>query len=171
MSKYRRLVLMCFIALSCVGCDQATKALARQTLVPHTPIVLLNGIVELVYSENLGAFLGLGARLPVSARFVFGVLFSTLLLIFTIVFAFQASQITMPQLISLSFLIGGGIGNLIDRISNAGAVTDFIVLSLGPLHTGIFNVADVAITFGALASMLLYILQPTTFAKETDENL
>jgi len=59
-------------------------------------------------------------------------------------------QITMAQLISLACLIGGGIGNLIDRIWNNGAVTDFMMFGLGPLHTGILNIADIAVTFGAL---------------------
>jgi signal peptidase II len=45
---------------------------------------------------------------------------------------------------------GGGIGNLIDRLTRGGRVTDFLFMELGPLHTGVFNVADMAITGGVI---------------------
>jgi signal peptidase II len=48
----------------------------------------------------------------------------------------------------MSFLTGGGLGNLIDRVFNAGAVTDFVVVGVGPLRTGVFNWADVLIMAG-----------------------
>ena len=49
----------------------------------------------------------------------------------------------------LILAVGGGMGNLIDRIAH-GAVVDFVSLGIGPLRTGIFNLADVAITIGLL---------------------
>ena len=57
--------------------------------------------------------------------------------------------------IAVSFILAGGIGNLIDRVSNHGLVTDFINLGIGPLRTGIFNVADVAVMFGGLTAVIL----------------
>ena len=53
--------------------------------------------------------------------------------------------------VSFVFILYGGIGNLIDRICNNGLVTDFINFGIGPIRTGIFNVADMAITSGAIA--------------------
>jgi signal peptidase II len=50
--------------------------------------------------------------------------------------------------------VGGGIGNLIDRALHQGAVVDFMNVGLGNLRTGIFNVADVALTGGAIALAL-----------------
>ena len=52
--------------------------------------------------------------------------------------------------VAIAFIIGGGVGNLIDRFRLGGRVTDFIYLQAGVLHTGVFNVADMAITFGVL---------------------
>src|SRR2546430_17332459 len=52
--------------------------------------------------------------------------------------------------LALAFIIGGGVGNLIDRILFNGRVTDFIYLQARPLHTGVFNMAGIAITFGVL---------------------
>lgn len=57
-------------------------------------------------------------------------------------------------IIGLSHIIGGGIGNLIDRIFNSGAVIDFMNIGINDLRTGIFNIADVAITAGIV--MLIF---------------
>ena len=46
------------------------------------------------------------------------------------------------------------MGNLIDRVVNNGLVIDFINLGVGPVRTGIFNVADIGVTFGAIAPMV-----------------
>jgi signal peptidase II len=54
------------------------------------------------------------------------------------------------QFIACVGILAGGLGNLIDRVTNHGQVTDFLNLGIGSLRTGIFNVADVAITGGAL---------------------
>jgi len=59
-------------------------------------------------------------------------------------------------------IIGGGIGNLIDRIMRDGRVTDFIYLEAGPLHTGIFNVADMAITIGVMWLLVSSLLPRAT---------
>jgi len=154
-TKWRRYTLILVIVVCCVGCDQATKAVARETLPDRPPVSLLGGIIHLEHAENLGAFLSLGARLPEQLRFLLGVVFSGAMLVVALVFAMRAQDISQPQLICLAFFIGGGIGNLIDRIWNNGAVTDFVMFGIGPLHTGILNLADVAITFSAVAFMLL----------------
>jgi len=59
-------------------------------------------------------------------------------------------------IVALSLVVGGGIGNLIDRIFNQCCVVDFMNLGIGSLQTGIFNVADVVITFGVI--WFLFIL-------------
>jgi signal peptidase II len=51
---------------------------------------------------------------------------------------------------AVALLFAGGVGNLIDRITSGGSVVDFINLGIGSVRTGIFNVADVAITVGVL---------------------
>jgi len=49
------------------------------------------------------------------------------------------------------------MGNLIDRVWNNGLVTDFINVGIGPVRTGVFNVADLAVTFGAIAVGYLFL--------------
>jgi signal peptidase II len=58
--------------------------------------------------------------------------------------------------LAIVLFLAGGIGNMIDRVAQEGLVTDFLVLSLGPLHTGVFNMADVAITTGGILFALVY---------------
>ena len=65
---------------------------------------------------------------------------------------------------SLALILAGGLGNQIDRLLFQGGVTDFLFLTLGPLHTGIFNVADMAIMAGALLLLLDLQRQPKAAA-------
>lgn len=72
-------------------------------------------------------------------------------------------NIPLLLFVSLVYVLSGGVGNLIDRVCNNGLVTDFIIVGIGPIRTGVFNVADMAITFGAIAIGLL------TFKRKADE--
>ncbi len=149
MSRLRRLVLLCLIAVLCLALDQATKAIARDQLAFRAPISLLGDLVRLKYVENTGAFLGMGAELPPWMRtLVFGV-FVTLLLIGILVTLLTTEKLMPPGIVAGALIIAGGLGNLIDRIRQQGAVTDFLNIGIGPfVRTGIFNVADLAIVIG-----------------------
>jgi signal peptidase II len=142
--------------LSCTGCDQAAKALARGALAFSPPVKLLGGAVRLEYTENPGAFLSLGANLPPMARFLVGVVFVAVSLAVLLVFTLRAAGLSLRQKAGLALILGGGLGNLIDRVVNHGQVIDFVSLGIGPLHTGIFNLADVAITAGVLLVLLSF---------------
>lgn len=145
-----RLALVGLLLLVCVGCDQAAKAFAKQALASSPPVSFLQGVVQFQYAENSGAFLSLGAGLPARTRFLWGVVFIGLTQVALLAFLFRATSLPLPQKIGLSLFLGGGLGNLIDRIANDGQVIDFVSLGVGSLRTGIFNVADVAITAGLL---------------------
>ena len=67
-----------------------------------------------------------------------------------LVLLMTSTKIPKVESIALSLMLGGGVGNLIDRISNEGRVMDFMNLSIGSLRTGIFNVADIAILVGGI---------------------
>jgi signal peptidase II len=53
-------------------------------------------------------------------------------------------------------ILAGGIGNLIDRVSQRGLVTDFLNVGIGPVRTGIFNVADMAVTAGFALFLVMW---------------
>ena len=153
MSRTLRLALTGLLLLSCIGCDQAAKVLARGALAERPPISLLHGIVRLQYVENPGAFLSLGSGLPQTVRFLLFVVGAGAVLVAGLAFAVRSHRLDRWQKAAVLLAVGGGIGNLIDRVTH-GAVVDFVSLGIGPLRTGIFNLADVAINAG-LALLLV----------------
>ena len=140
--------------VACVGCDHATKYAATALIDPARVISLASGALRFELAYNPGAFLGLGAELPAWVRtFLLGGLVPIGLL--AVVAGVLRSAATTPsQLAALGLIVGGGLGNWIDRILNDGNVTDFVSLGLGPLRTGIFNFADVAVMVGMLWSVV-----------------
>jgi signal peptidase II len=149
MRSCAKLLLAGAVIASCVGCDQATKTIAFDQLVERGPISLLGGVVRLTCELNPGAFLGLGSALPASVQYwvlAFGVSFAAACLLGLLLANRRAP---LAQTIALSLVVGGGVGNVIDRF-RLGAVRDFVILAAGPLHTGVFNVADASIAAGAI---------------------
>lgn len=147
--KRHRLLLLFVIGVVVIGFDQATKSLAQRSLAGEPPRLYLGGAVRLEYAENVGSFLSLGASLPAETRFWIFTVFSTALVAGLALYALAASADT-PLLVYLgiALVIAGGVGNLIDRLTHQGRVVDFMQLRAGPLHTGVFNVADVALMVG-----------------------
>lgn len=143
------------IALGCVGCDQVTKALAREHLARRPPLTYLDGTVRLQYTENAGAFLSLGSGLPEGLRFWVFTVFTAVALVALVGFVVVRRELSTFARVALALIIGGAAGNLIDRVWNHGFVVDFLNLGIGSVRTGIFNVADVAIVAGG--AMLLLV--------------
>ena len=150
MTTRLRLALLSLVMLSCVGCDQAAKAMARDSLVGRT-ISLLGGAVRFEYAENTGAFLSLGSSLPSGMRTLLFVGGTGVIVLGLLVAMARGGQGGSPSgSLGLALLAGGAVGNLIDRVVYDGAVVDFVSVGLGSLRTGIFNLADVAITVGVV---------------------
>ena len=143
----RRLVLVLLI-VSVLVADQATKVIARASLPGRAPREL--GPLALVYAENAGAFLSLGEGLPRGVRRVVFDGLVTIGIALAAFFLFTGRVHGRGDDVALALIVGGGVGNLIDRLRFGGVVTDFAYLHAGPLHTGVFNIADMAITGGVL---------------------
>jgi len=110
------------------------------------------------YVENEGAFLNLGERLPRSVRMVVFIAFPLVVLAGMIGFLLRKRGIGWGMLVGFSLVVGGGAGNLFDRLFHDGRVGDFMMLGLGRIHTGIFNVADLAV----MAGCVVLLLAPST---------
>ena len=151
----KRAVMMLVVVASCVGCDQVTKGIARASLAGSPGYSFLGDLLRLQYSENHGAFLSLGASLPPAARFWLFTGAIGLVLLGLLVYSLYKPGISRAHGAALALVLGGGIGNLIDRIAFNGGVTDFLNIGIGSLRTGIFNVADIAIMAGV--GMLFYL--------------
>ena len=144
-----RVLLLLALLLPCVACDQATKALAIGHLKGSAGVSVVDGFFRLTYAENPGAFLGLGRSLPEGVRqgvFVVGV---AALLLAVVVVALRSAP-ALPIFVGMALLVAGGAGNLVDRVARDGRVVDFAVLRVGPLQTGVFNVADLQIVAAAV---------------------
>lgn len=145
----------------------------RGTAPPAQPLSYLDGVFRIQYAENPGAFLSLFGGLPPAVRFwVLTVVNGVILAVVAGMLLSGRWPPDLWQWTALALILAGGIGNLIDRIRFDNHVIDFLILSTGPLQvpifgevrTGIFNVADIAITAGFLM-LLPGIFRPQTSAE------
>jgi len=160
MKPWFRVALLLAVVLPAVGCDQATKGLAREHLAGQPSVEMLGGAVLLTYAENAGAALSMGDNLQEPYRrwlFTFG---TGAMLVLVLGFALSRRLTTRSELVACALVLGGGIGNLVDRILNDGRVVDFAVVGIGPLRTGVFNVADMFIMAGVLMMFVLVNRKP-----------
>jgi len=132
-----------------VGCDQATKVIANETLRGGPARVYLGDIFRLQFATNEGAFLSLGAGLTPEARYWILTVAVGLLLIGISVYSLTSKKLDVWQVAGYALIAGGGFSNWVDRARFNGRVVDFMNMGIGQsLRTGIFNVADLAILLG-----------------------
>ena len=132
--------------LATVGCDRVTKQ-AAATILANTPErSYLADTLRLTYAVNVGGFLSVGAGLPVERRTLVFTIATGLLLLGLAIAAVRRRWAGM-RLLAAALIVSGGASNWIDRAAN-GSVIDFLNVGIGPVRTGIFNVADVAILGG-----------------------
>jgi len=148
--NHTRALVFASVLVACVGCDHATKYAATALIEPARVISLASGALRFELAYNPGAFLGLGADLSPWVRTVLLGGLVPLGLLAVVAGVLRSAATTPFQLAALGLIAGGGFGNWIDRILHDGNVTDFVSLGLGPLRTGIFNFADVAVMAGML---------------------
>lgn len=151
--KTRTFLLLIIIALN-IGCDQMTKAIARKHLIPGETVSVVGDIFILTKVENTGAFLSAGNNLPDALRFILLTLLPIVVLAYGLFYLFYKVNLPRMMQIGLCFLLGGGIGNIFDRVK-FGSVTDFMHLDFGIVRTGVFNFADLSIMIGI---SMLFIL-------------
>lgn len=145
----RLAALLATITLASAGCDQGTKWLAKEHLQGRPPVTLAGDLVVLTYAENRGGFLSLGARLPEAARDAVFMLGVPLILLVFIAYMLRGAALTPRKAAAAGLVVGGGCGNLIDRFAYDGRVVDFLNIGVGPIRTGVFNLADTAVMLGA----------------------
>ncbi len=142
------------IMAAIVVVDQLTKEIVRRTLPLHgEPAQLIPGFLDLTHVQNTGAAFGLlnAADFPYKAAVMIGIAGMALIAI-----AAYATQLGFHERLArlgLALILGGAFGNLIDR-AVFGHVVDFVDVYWGAAHFWAFNVADAAITIGAILVLL-----------------
>jgi signal peptidase II len=159
LGRLTRLLVVTAIVGSTIGCDRLTKRLAVSELSGQPPESHLAGLVRLELVRNPGGFLSAGARLPETARtHIFSL--GTAILLVCVGLGLVRRLRAGGWGFGLALVWAGGVANLADRLAS-GSVVDFLNVGLGSLRTGIFNVADVAITLGlALVVVETWLSEP-----------
>lgn len=150
-----RLILVLSVMAINIAADQITKEVARLELAGTGRHEYLGGFFNLIFVENEGAFLSLGAGLAEGTRYLVLTIFPILVLTGIFFYALLSPALNRWQVIAYSFILGGGISNIYDRLL-FGKVVDFMIIDIGKLQTGIFNFADVSIMIG-LFMMIPYL--------------
>ena len=150
----RRAALVLMLLLLGLGCDQATKRLAVDRLDVVQPVTMLGEVVQLQYTENAGSFLSLGASWPPAVRTAVLTGAVGAVLVAALAYTLLARRLVLLEVVGLALLVGGGLGNVLDRAFRGGVVVDFVSLGAGRLRTGVFNVADLLIEAGVVLLLL-----------------
>ena len=155
-NKITRNIIILLIVFSNIGCDQVTKNIARENVDYHEYIEVINDNLIITKVENTGAFLGLGNELSETYWNIL-MLGLPILVLFSLLFYLLAkNDFNKTALLGLSFIVGGGFGNIIDRYLYK-SVTDFLYIDIGIAHTGIFNMADVSVMIGVFLILFQYV--------------
>jgi len=153
-----KIILILFVILINIGCDQVSKKIIRQNITPNGTIHLLSRHITITNVENTGAFLSLGNSLTKTSKNILLSLLPFIAVMLGLLYVLTKQNLPNPLLAGFCFVIGGGIGNIFDR-SVYGSVTDFLHIDFGIFQTGIFNMADLSIMTGVFIILIQSFLR------------
>ena len=142
-------IIAAFAALI-VGLDQWTKYLIIENVPLHTDLDSVLGVFHITHTKNTGAAWGM-----LEGQTWLFVVVMVLFIAFIVLVIWRKWVTKKFELVCLAAILGGGLGNMIDRIFRDGVVTDMIEFDF--IKFPVFNVADCFITLGC-AALLIYIL-------------
>lgn len=160
-----RLLWMGMIVGLSLGLDQATKRIAEHTLIGDR-LSFFYDTFRLEFVKNSGAFLGLGSNYSPSVKMWLFFILPAIFLVAACWYLIATKHLSIINTVMFAFIISGGLGNMIDRLFMADGVTDFMNMGIGPVRTGIFNMADVFIMTGAIGLVLFQQKKPQPTAQE-----
>ena len=147
-SRAMRLALFALVAAAVVALDQLSKLAARAELVAGEPVTLIPGVMDLSLTYNTGAAFSMG-----EGAGPFFVLIALVMCAAGVYVAWRRTDVPLSLLLVGAGVVGGGIGNAIDRVA-FGAVTDFFKTTF--MDFAIFNVADIFVTCGVFVALVLW---------------
>jgi signal peptidase II len=127
--------------------DLITKLLIQRSFTLYQQVQVIGDYVRLTYIYNPGAAFGI--HLGEYSRFIF--LFLSLLALAALAGMYWVTPVRdRVRLMSIALICGGALGNLLDRLRSANGVVDFLDVGIGDIRWPVFNVADIAVTTGAI---------------------
>jgi signal peptidase II len=154
----RTIIILLILALN-IGCDQISKSIVRHKMEYYDQYTFLHRHIAIQRVENSGAFLSLGDSLSGPLRVILLNIIPFIAVAFGLYFIFTKTNLNRTLLFGLILIIGGGTGNLYDRIVH-GSVTDFMYINFVLFHTGVFNVADMSIMAGMFIILIHALFKP-----------
>ncbi len=146
-SRTLRIVLL---IVANIAIDQISKFMVRAKIAQNEVIELLGNTFIMTKVENSGAFLGMGSDLTPVLKWALLLILPVIVLGAVVYYILTNKTLDRLSLIAFCCIIGGGIANVFDRFMY-GSVTDFFHIDLGGVfRTGIFNVADMSVSFGMI---------------------
>ena len=141
------------VSLAVLFLDQWTKGIITRTMDVHQSRTIVANVFDLTYVRNSGAAFGLFASVDSALNAL--QLNSVAVIVFLIVsaYALRSSHKSVRLQVGLALILGGAVGNLLDRV-RFGYVVDFLDFAVSGHHWPAFNVADSAITIGAALLIL-----------------
>jgi len=147
------------IAATVLALDQITKVIALGRLEHGVPVPVIDGVFSLTLVMNPGLAFGMLGRTPPAWRWVVAGL-SVAALVALLTFARRMAPTGgLVSTVALGLILGGAVGNLIDR-ARFGAVVDFLDFYVGAYHWPAFNVADSGISVGVALLALRMVFPP-----------
>jgi len=129
--------------------DVATKAYIVATMFLHESFAVIEGFFNITYIRNPGAAFGFLASASPGFRFIFFISITLAVIGMILYYIWKSHEKEVFETFSLSLILSGALGNMIDRV-RFGEVIDFIDVYIGSHHWPAFNVADSAISIGAV---------------------
>ena len=154
LDKRKRNLLITTIVFFSIALDQISKIWVRNNFESYVENSIIDDLFTLIKVENTGAFLGMGSELSETLRILLLIVLPIIVLISISIYTYIDKTLDKISIIGFSLIIGGGIGNIFDRIAY-GSVTDFLYLDFGGIFkTGIFNIADLSVTTGMILILI-----------------
>lgn len=171
MSKFFKKFYWAIIVVAIIAVDQLTKYLIASNLELHEEVTVIPNFFSIAYVRNEGIAFGMLSDFGLLSKILVMIL-TSLMIVVAILMILKKFVSNPISIVAVSFIIGGGIGNLIDR-AILQYVVDFFAFTFWGRDFAIFNVADIFVTVGTILLILCFFFfekEGTTVKENVDGN-
>jgi signal peptidase II len=165
----RDYIFFIITALAVVIIDQISKIAVAGSIMYYESVPVIDGFLNLVHVRNRGMAFGLMNRPDVQLSFYFLVAATVVAIILLILWFRSLKGESRGLVFGLSLVLGGAIGNLIDRL-RLKEVVDFIDFFIGNYHWPAFNVADSAVTVGVFWILINVVFFTSPVSQDAEKD-